>query len=56
MFTGALASEIVRGGRLPDAAAFAQSAAALFVSLVIEERAGISQDVVAASGYVSQRE
>jgi ribokinase len=40
-FIGGLAAEWARGASLPEAAAFGQAAAALHVSLAVDQRAGI---------------
>jgi ribokinase len=48
-FIGALAAEWARGVGLPTAAAFGQAAAALHVSLPVEQRAGINEAAIRAS-------
>jgi ribokinase len=48
-FIGALAAEWARGATLAEAAAFGQAAAALHVSLAVEERAGIDAAAIRAT-------
>jgi ribokinase len=48
-FIGALAAEWARGVALPEAAAFGQAAAALHVSLPVDQRAGIDEAAIRAS-------
>ncbi|WP_135451099.1 MULTISPECIES: PfkB family carbohydrate kinase [Tabrizicola] len=47
-FIGAMAAEWARGASLADAAAFGQAAAALHVSLPVEERPGIDEAAIRA--------
>ena len=48
MFTGALAAHMTEGNTLRDALGFAVAAAALFVSMAVPDRAGITKDAVLA--------
>jgi ribokinase len=48
-FIGALAAEWARGATLAEAAAFGQAAAALHVSLAVEERAGVDVAAIRAT-------
>lgn len=48
-FIGALSAEWARGAALPAAAAFGQAAAALHVSLPVDQRAGIDMQAIRAS-------
>ena len=48
-FIGALAAEWARGATLAEAAAFGQAAAALHVSLAVDERAGIDAAAIRAT-------
>lgn len=51
-FIGALAAEWARGASLPAAAAFGQAAAALHVSLAVDERAGVDEAAIRARHQV----